>query len=115
MEILNENSYVKLLSVVDVIAEYNAHLNRICPRRKTMHNAICLDLKSIISKLLPEDVRECKTGKWFVERIDSIYSMDIRRITCSVCGKSFNISADDLPDEDFCRRCGAYNKEKEYV
>lgn len=37
--------------------------------------------------------------------------MDIKYIMSS----SVLNSIENLPDEDFCRRCGAYNKEKEYV
>ena len=107
--------YIMSSSVLNSIERYNEMLNRIRPGRKKLYDTICSDLKTIIGGLTPEDVRECKRGRWFVEKKDTIYGGRICRITCSVCGNSFNISADDLPDEDFCRRCGAYNKEKEYV
>lgn len=57
------------------------------------------------------DSLKAKQGKWLVEEVENVYGKTYR-LTCSECGERFTVTEAALPEEHFCRGCGARMTER---
>ena len=59
-----------------------------------------------INNLPSADVVEVRHGHWECEEVQCIFGKKFI-LTCSECGKSVSVTEEALPEEHYCRSCGA--------
>lgn len=64
------------------------------------------DVSAEIGEMPSADVVEVKHGHWECEEVQCIFGKKFI-LTCSECGKSVSVTEEALPEEHYCRSCGA--------
>ena len=62
--------------------------------------------ENVLSSVPSADVVEVRHGHWECEEVQCIFGKKFI-LTCSECGKSLSVTEEALPEEHYCRSCGA--------
>ena len=81
------------------------------PVERDEHDVIWNDgVKSCINDIKhhtpPADVVEVRHGRWKCEEVQCVFGRKFI-LTCTECGESVSVTEEALPEEHYCRSCGA--------
>lgn len=75
-------------------------------------------IKLALGRLPSADVVEVRHGHWKCEEVPCVFGKKFI-LTCSECGESVSVTEEALPEEHYCRSCGARmdgeEQEHEYI
>lgn len=60
----------------------------------------------LLEDVMSADVVEVRHGHWECEEVQCVFGKKFI-LTCSECGESVSVTEEALPEEHYCRSCGA--------